>query len=299
MNFLQQIYKGKTDWWRWLIILAVFFTPFFQKEIKKYIVKLLLPSSFLPENKNIYIALSLAVYLILVGVFFLLFKVLHKRSVKTLITSRKQFDWLRFGLSFGIWGVFIMTLFSASVFYSPEEFEWNFKLIPFLKYFFICVFLMPFQVFFKTVLIRGYLLQAFTYFFKKPWVALLISVAHYTYFMYIGSAEMVKAVGYEILIHYIVTAFLIGFIIILDEGMEIVLGMTFVNNLISSLFITSKSFAFQPDSILVKDGTINIFILVYITVFLAYPIYFLFLKRTYKWSDWKRKVFKSVHPPEL
>lgn len=294
MSFLQQAYKGKADWWRWLIILAVFVTPFFKSFLKTNVVKPLLPKPFLPSDKNIYIALSLLMYIVLLGVFYLFFKILHKRSFKTLITNRKKFDWLRFGLSFTTWGVFIMILFSLSVFYSPEKFEWNFRLIPFLKYFAICVFLMPAQVFFKATLMRGYLLQAFTYFFKKPWIALLITVAIYSYFMYIGNTGMVKMVGYEILIHYIATALLICFIIIIDDGIEIVLGMTLVNNLISSLFVTSKNLAFQPDSILIKDGSINVFILVYATVFIAYPLYFFLLNKIYKWKNWKQKVFQGI-----
>lgn len=294
MNFLQQAYKGRTDWWRWLIILVVFVPPFLKDFLKNNIIKPLLPKPFLPSDKNIYIALSLLVYVFLLGVFYLFFKILHKRSFKTLITNRKKFDWLRFGLSFTTWGVFIMILFSLSVFYSPEKFEWNFKLVPFLKYFFICIFLMPVQVFFKAVLMRGYLLQAFTCFFKKTWIALLISILFYSYLMYLGNAEMFKSVGYEILIHYVATAFLIGFIIIIDDGMEIVLGMTLVNNLISSLFVTSKNFTFQPDSILIKDGSINVFILVYVTVFIAYPLYFSLLNKIYKWKNWRQKIFKEI-----
>lgn len=297
MIFLQQIYKGKTDWWRWLIILIVFATPFFKNFLTESFLKQLLPSPFLPENKNTYIAIKLGVYAVLICAFYVAFKVLHQRDFKTLITSRNKIRWMRFGMGFATWGVFTMVLFSLSVFSTPQAFEWNFRLIPFLKYFFICIALIPFKAFFKPLLLRGYLLQLSTYFFKKPLIGLLVSIVFYTYYMYMGNSEFIKAVGYEILIYYVATAFFIGLIIILDQGMEIVLGMTLVSNLISALFVTSKSFQLQPDSILIKNEGINVFILVYVTVFLAYPMYLILLKKVYKWDDWKQKLYDKINPP--
>lgn len=292
MNFLQQTYKGKTDWWRWLIILAVFFTPFLSDFFKTYYVKLVLPTTFKPENKNLYIIINSSLYIILLFVFILLFRLIHKRSFLSLITARKKFDWLKLWFSFGTWGTLILLMFLSSLLYAPDSFDWNFKLIPFVKYFFICVLLIPFQILFQTALMRGYLLQGVGFVFRKPWVSLLITSSVYCFFMYIQNKEITNLVGNEIFIHYIGLTFLIVLITILDDGLEIALGMTFANNLVASLLITNRSF--HLDSILVNNGEINTFILVYVTVFLLCPLYFILLKKIYKWSDWKEKLFNEV-----
>lgn len=273
-------------------MVGVFFTPFLKDFFKENYVEQL--HSFDLNSKNLYIVLNLSVYIFLLGIFILIFKLLHKRSVLLLITARKKFDWMRFGFSFGSWGVLLMIMLLLSVYYSPEKFEWNFKPMAFLNFFLICVVFMPFQVFFKTILIRAYLLQTMVVLVKKPWVALLLIVAFYTIYMYLGDEKMMMLVGNEMLIKYIAISFLIGLIIILDDGIEIALGMSLVSSLLSGLFVTSKRFAFQPDSILIKDGEINVFILVYVTVFILYPIYFYFLKKVYGWKNWKQKLLTNV-----
>lgn len=296
MNFFKQAYEGKTDWWRFLIILCIFFTPFLKGFLNEILTQFL-SNPFQSKEKNLYIALNLSVYIFLLGIFVVVFKLLHRRSILSLITARKKFDWMRFWFSFGSWGALLMIMLLSSVFYSPEKFEWNFKPIAFLNFFLICVALMPFQVLFKVILIRGYLLQTLITLVKKPWISLVITIIFYTIFMYFSNKKMVTLAGNEIFIRYMATSFFIGFIIILDDGIEIILGMSLISSLLSALFVTSKKLSFQPDSILIKDGDINVFILVYATVFLLYPLYFYFLKKMYGWNNWKEKLFSKVNNP--
>lgn len=294
MNFFKQAYKGENNWWKVVLILAIFLLPFFKIFLKENYVDLLLPNPLYPEDKNLIIALNLSVYVLLLGAFLVVFRLFHKRSFLSLITARKRFDWMRFWFSFGSWGALLMIMLLSSVFYSPEEFEWNFKPASFFNLFIISLIFIPFKVFFKVLLLRGYLFQITTMCVRKTWIALIVVIFVYNLFTYLGDDVLLKLVGNQMIIRYVGTAFFIGLIVILDDGLEIVLGMTLVSNLISSLFITSKNVAFQPDSVLIKDGDINVFILVYVTVFLLYPLYFYFLKKMYGWSSWKEKLFKEV-----
>lgn len=291
MNFLQQVYKGKRSWWRWLIILLLFTTPFLKKTLRAEVLKPLL--AILPKDKNIYIALSLCMYIILLALFFLMFKVLHKRSFKTLITSRKKFDWLRFGLSFGTWGVISMVVFSTGVLVNPENYSWNFQLIPFLKLFTICVLLMPLQVLFKEVLVRGYILQGFNCFIKRPWVSILVSTLFYAFILYGTNKAMVSVKGAIMIADYLIAGFILGLIVVLDDGLEIVIGTILVNNLIVTLFITSKNYSFQPDSVLIRETETNVFITI-ITTIISFSLYFYLLTKVYDWKNWREKLLNKV-----
>lgn len=288
MSFLQQVYKGKRSWWRWLIVLLLFTTPFLKKIIRAEILKPLIAT--LPKDKNIYIALSLCMYVILLLLFFLIFKILHRRSFKTLITSRKKIDFLRFGLSFGAWGVISMIVFSTGVLINPENYSWNFKLTPFLKLFTICVLLMPLQVLFKEVLVRGYILQGFNNFIKKPWVSILVSTLFYAFILYGTNKTIVSVKGAIIIVDYLIAGFFLGLIVVLDDGLEIAIGTILVNNLIVTLFITSKNYSFQPDSVLIRETEMNIFITVFMTL-ISFLVYFYLLKKIYGWENWKEKLF--------
>lgn len=292
MNFLQQVYKGKNDWWRWLIILLLFLIPVLSNLIKDNIIKPLLIS--FPEDKSLHFAIKQFKHIILLVIFLLLFKVLHKRKITSLITSRKKIDLMRFGLSFSVWGVFLMLVFSLIVFFNPDDYKWNFQLVPFLKLFAISVTFLPFRIFFIIILSYSYILQAFTLVFKKPWFALLATVFFFTTIMYIGNTAMLRIAGNQIIIHYLATSFLLGIIVVLDDGIEIALGMLLVTSLISKLFITYTVYKFQPNSILIKNGAPDAFVLIYIICMVCYPLYFYFMALVYKWKDWKHKLFNKI-----
>lgn len=292
MNYLKQIYKGETHWWRWLFVFGILLPPFLKSFLWDYILEPL--REVLPKGKYISMALSLSVSMFLLIIFYVLFKYLHKRQFITLITSRKKVGWMRFWLGFSIWGLLSMLVFSFSVISSPEDYQWNFSLIPFLKLFVVSVVFMSVKAFYITVLMKGYVLQGATYFLKKPWLSLLVVVALFSFFMYKNQSEQVGLMGNHILVHFIATSILLGVITILDDGLEIVLGMTLANDLISELFITSRSYAVHTDSILIQESSPDIMYMIYVTVFFMYPMCFYLLNKVYKWGDWRKKFFDSI-----
>lgn len=288
MNYLQQAYKGRTTWWRWLIILLVFLHPYVRKLVATYLIAPL--SLILPNSKNIALGLNFAVYIVLLAFFIVLFKLLHKRDFFTLISVRKKFDWIRFTLSFSSWGLVTIFMMTVPVFFDYGNFTWNFKLIPFIELLIVCLIIMPFDILFKEVLYRGYLLQYVTFLFKKPWLSLLIITLVYAFIMHIANEKLFTLVGGGIIVYYLLINFLLGAIIILDDGIEVVIGMKMANNLIYILFTTSKVYDVQRDSVLVSESGGSVINIVYLSL-LFYPLYFLFLKRVYKWNNWKEKIF--------
>ena len=108
MNFIQQAYKGKNEWWRYLIVLAVVMFPF----ILNFAIYLLLPEIFeqiykdmenFQGNKNVFLLENLVIFAVLLGILLLFVRYLHQRSVVSLITSRIKIDWHRIFYAFGLW----------------------------------------------------------------------------------------------------------------------------------------------------------------------------------------------------
>lgn len=291
MNFLQQVYKGKTDWWRGLIILVFSLPPFLIKYIKGIVSDVFSP--LLPKTNNMGLVLTFSPYIFLLIIFTFLFGILHKRPVLTLITSRKKFDWVRLLFSFSTWGVLAIFMMIISVYMDAENYIWNFKIGSFIQLLAVCLTLMTVQIFFSEVLIRAYSLQFFSYLFKKPWVALLITVSVATYLMHLTNKNLLNLVGSFIIIYYIITNLLLGFIVILDDGLEITLGMRMANNLVYLLFVNSRVYSFQRDAVLVNNEGSSVFTVVYCSL-LFYPLYFYFLARVYKWGNWKQKFLNKV-----
>lgn len=295
MNFLQQIYKGETAWWKWLIILAIFLPPLWVVYLRKIIGEVVSP--LLSKSKNTSLVIAFLPYIALLIVFVFLFKAFHKRKLMTLITYRKKFDWVRFLFSFTSWGVISILMMIIAVYIDAENYIWNFNAISFIELLAICLTLMAVQVFFSEILIRAYTLQFFTYLFKKPWISLLFVVILSTVLMHLTNRNLLNLVGGEIFIYYLLTNFLLALIVVLDDGLEISLGMRMANNLIYLLFTSSRIYSFQRDSVMVNESGSGIFVVVYTSV-LFYPLYFYFLKRLYKWSNWRDKLFKKVEKIE-
>lgn len=291
MNFLKQINKGKTDWWRWLIILAVFVPSFLKDFLKSNITNPILAT--LPKTKNISLALNLSVYIILLTAFILVFQRVHKRSVITLLTGRKKFDWFRFAFSFSIWGIITMVALIISMYFDSGDYVWNFNLLPFLGLLAICLFLKPFEVVFVDILFKGYLLQGSNYFLKKPWLSLLLVILATTFITHLANSKVFESVGYQVVIYYVLVNVFLGLFIVLDDGLEISLGMKTVNNLIFTLFTTSRINNVQTESVLFNKTNSSLFAIMYFSIFIGFPVFFYFLNKMYKWSDWKEKLFEK------
>ena len=114
MNYIQQAFKGNNEWYHWLFtIILVFIGWQIIGAIPLLFVALVYSESMtafanaaadnfmsLGMDKNLFLFLML--FMFAVGLVFLLFslKFIHKRSVTSLVTSRKKLIGSVFGLVF-------------------------------------------------------------------------------------------------------------------------------------------------------------------------------------------------------
>ena len=102
-------------------------------------------------------------------------KFLHKQSINDLTTTRKKIDWKRVWFIFFLWGIVSSSLVLVDYFMSPEDYQWNFNLIPFLILCVIAIILVPLQTSFEEYIFRGYLMQGIGVLAKNKWVPLVIT----------------------------------------------------------------------------------------------------------------------------
>lgn len=226
------------------------------------------------------------------GIFFVT-KALHQQSVRSLTTSRSKIDWKRFWFAFLFWGIISSGLVLIDHYMSPENYVFNFKLVPFLILAGIAIVLVPLQTSFEEYLFRGYLMQGIGVLCKNKWVPLIITSVLFG-ILHIANPEIEK-LGYILLVHYIGTGFFLGIITLMDEGLELALGFHAANNLFTALLVTADWTAFQTNSVLrdISDpdiGSIEIFA----SVLIIYPILIFVFAKVYKWNNWKDKLIGSV-----
>ena len=304
--YIKQVFNYKHNWWLYLAGLAIVFITLILGQIP-YTVILIAKAvemgldfqnldlsqtmGLLDSNLNLFLML-LSYAAGFLGVLFVV-KTLHKQSIRSLTTSRLKIDWKRFWFAFLFWGIISSGLVLIDHYIHPENYVFNFKLIPFLTLLVIVVVLVPLQTSFEEYLFRGYLMQGIGVLCKNRWLPLIITSVTFG-LLHIFNPEIEK-LGYILLVHYIGTGFFLGIITLMDEGLELALGFHAANNLFTALLVTADWTAFQTNSILrdVSDPDVSN-AEIFASVLIIYPILILIFAKVYKWTNWKEKLIGTI-----
>ncbi|OSY88325.1 hypothetical protein WH52_06050 [Tenacibaculum holothuriorum] len=295
MDFFQQVYKGKNNWWRYLLLSLVVFTPFFLRIFYFLFVEVKTKPTNLDSNFLLFKGLQQ--YVVFFVVLILGVRFLHKRPIRSLFTSKKKIDWWRYIFGVSSWGLFVLIYFSLNYFAYPESYRWNFKLVPFAILFLISITLVPIGAIFKELFFSGYLLQVFGVLTKNKWTAIILKSILYV--LAVGISPIFSKVGFHVLFFYLASSLFTGIITALDDGVELAMGMQTANNIFAILYITTTWTGFQTNALLLDRSEPKVLFLVYIPVLLFLPIYFFLLKQMYGWERVKEKLSGKVIEPSI
>jgi len=378
MNFIQQAFTGKNDWWRYLLSILLIFLGWQLVGIIPLAVVAILHSSDIHTfqqaaadnfmnlgiNANLYLFSMIMMFAIgLLFVYWVITKI-HKRSFTSALTSRKKLDWKRIFFAFGIWLLASLLLFGIDYFMAPENFEWNFKFVPFILLVLISLFFLPLQTSFEEVLFRGYLMQSLGYSVTKNksvlrYLLLLIGLFCIILYDYFDQSELiiyiliyafyiliieylltlnstiriytslafnqiknffarkwfplaftaisfgllhsfnpeVEKLGYLVMLYYIGTGLLFGMTTLLDEGMELALGMHAANNIVAAIFVTTNWTVFQTDALFIDTSEPSLGMEMYVPILIIYPLILLLFSKKYAWKNWKEKLVGRIENP--
>lgn len=313
--FIQQAFKGQHKWQSYLFGSFIVFFVFMIAQgafgyyllekaklvnpninLREYSLAEVITTSELPENLIVFLML-LSFAAGMIGLY-IINRVWHNRTWRSLLTGRKHFDWSRFLFSFGIMAAIIIAQVLLSYKLHPEDFELQFQLKPFIVLFLISIVLVPLQAGFEEAFLRGYLLQGIGAVFKNRWLPLIVTSVGFG--LMHGSNPEVAELGTFLLIYYIGTGFFLGILTLMDDGLELAWGFHAANNLIQILLVTSTYSVFQSPSIL-KDisqpaGALQEMIF---PLLIVYPVLIIVFAKKYHWENWKEKLLGKVEVPRL
>ena len=245
---------------------------------------------YLEKSKEIgqlpFYTVNLSANIFLLGFLFFIVYIIHKQSITKFTTSRRKIDFQRIFFAILVFGGLIIASIFIQYFIYPEDFVWNFKPTQFLILCAISILLLPFQTSFEEYLFRGYMMQWLGILSKNKWLPLfmtsiLFGLAH------AGNPE-VNELGYGAL-------FLFGIIALMDNGLELAIGIHFVNNLLAATIVTSKHSVFQVPSLFLDISTPEItFSSIIIELIINLTAIFIFAKK-YQWANWKDKLFGKIN----
>jgi len=309
LNFIQQAYKGKNEWWRYLLGLFLIFVgwqvigiiPLAAVAISKAgsIDELARAAedafSGLGINSNLYLFVMILTFVFGLIALLLAVKEIHLRPIKSVVTSRNKIDWSRILFAFGLW--FIISLATLLFDYSmnPENYIWNFKPVPFVILTLVSFLFMPFQTSFEELLFRGYFMQGLGIWFKNAAIPLVVTSIIFG--LLHGFNPEYDKLGPMIMVYYIGTGFLFGITTLMDDGTELALGMHASNNIVASLFVTMNWTVFQTEALFIDTSEPSIGLEMFLPVFIIYPLVIFIFSKKYGWSNWRLKLIGNINRP--
>ncbi len=309
MNFIQQAYKGRTEWYWYLItffIISIFWqfigviplsVAAFLKagSMDKFMEAAKDAFATVGLNSNLYLFLVLLTLIMgLVGLLIGI-KFIHNRLIRTVVTSRNKIDWKRVFYAFGLWFSISVVIITIGIFLDPENLIWNFKPIPFLILVLISLLFIPLQTSFEELLFRGYLMQGLGVLAKNRWIPLLVTSLIFG--LLHGANPEVEKLGRGIMVFYIGTGLLFGITTLMDEGTELALGLHAANNIVAAIFVTTDWTAFQTEALYIDTSEPSLGWETYLPVFVLYPIILFIFSKKYGWKNWTEKLFGKVEKP--
>lgn len=310
MNFIQQAFKGNKEWYWYLITIAVVFVFWQIIGVIPLAIVAFLKTGNLADfqnasldgfasigiDSNFYLFLML--FTLVMGLVGLLIsiKLIHKRAIKTVFTSRNLIDWKRVFYSFGLWFSISVILMLIVYSFTPEDLIWNFKLVPFLILVIISFLLIPLQTSFEELLFRGYLMQGLGVLVKNRWLPLLLTSV--VFGLLHGANPEVAKLGYGLMIYYIGTGLFFGIITLMDEGTELALGLHASNNIVAAIFITTDWTVFKTEALFIDTSEPSIGWETFVPVFIVYPLMLFIFYKKYAWKDWREKLTGSIEKPQ-
>lgn len=309
MNFIQQAYKGKNDWfyylgvlflvlicWQFIGVIPLAITAVLHAEnMDEFLMAANDNFMTLGINKSLFLFMMILMFAI--GLVALLFsiKYIHKRAIKTLVTSREKIDWKRFWFGFFTWGIVAIVVIGAGIVLEPDNYTWNFKPIPFFTLVLVSFLFLPLQTSFEELLFRGYFMQGLGTWFKNRWLPLIITSVAFG--LLHGANPEVEKLGYISMVFYIGTGFFFGITTLMDEGTELALGLHAINNIVAAFLVTTDWTVFQTDALFIDTSEPSVGIEMFLPVFVLYPLMLLLFSKKYGWKNWKEKLFGTIEKP--
>lgn len=215
---------------------------------------------------------------------------LHKRKLKSLITPFEKVRWGRVGYGFGIWLLFMVVLEGVSYLMDPSIYIFQLDWSKWLILLAITIFILPLQTSFEELFFRGYLMQGLGLATNSRLAALLITSVAFGA-MHLMNPE-IKEFGLWIMMpYYIGMGVFLGILTLMDDGLELALGIHAANNMFGATFVTFTGSALQTDAVF-RVSEVNTAFMV--PVFYIIATVFIYLcARKYNWTDWS-KIYGTI-----
>lgn len=231
-------------------------------------------------SNNMFLFLSLLQFVLVLGTLILCVQAIHKRTFKSVITGERLVRIKKIIAGAGVWFAVLLLYDVINFAINPDIYVFNFDLNKFLVLFLIVIVFIPIQSATEELLIRGYLFQGLSLLFKKSIYPIFITAIIFG-LLHSGNPEVEKFGFFQSMGFYVGFGLFLAIIAVLDNGLEIPIGIHVANNVYGSLIVTFPDSVLQTDTVFLNTN-FNIYSN-YIAMVLSMFIIFVFFKYRYNW----------------
>lgn len=302
MDFIAQAFKGKVKWHHYFLgnllsflvmqfgaIPMLFVRDF--ADVEHNNLTNLNPGI----DNNLFLLLMIIPFALGLFGLYIAIKNIHLLPFLKVITARHKLDWNRVFYAFLLWFFISLAMLLIDYFMTPEHYVFNFKWLPFTILVLVSALFIPLQTSFEEVYFRGYLMQGFGVITRYRVVALVITSTAFG--LLHGANPEVEKLGNILLIYYVITGFFFGIITLMDDGLELSFGLHAANNIFAAIFVTTNWTVFQTDALFIDVSEPEINWMLFVPLFVIYPLILFWFSKKYHWLNWKQKLLGNVEMP--
>lgn len=207
-------------------------------------------------------------------------RAINARPFRSLITTAKKINIPKIIFGFIVWLIITSSAEGLGYILNPGDYVWNFEWRSFVILLVICLCILPIQTSFEELFVRGYLMQYFGVWLKVPLLAIIFSSLFFAS-LHMMNPEIAQYGRGIMLAYYICAGSFLAIMTVMDDSLELALGVHFATNFSSALFVTYEGAALQTPALFKMINTDMDYM---ITGFLIMAFIFLFI--CYKRYNW-------------
>jgi uncharacterized protein len=217
---------------------------------------------------------------------------IQKRSWKSLITAYSNVRWERFFFGNLLWLGLMIGAELITYAMNPDNYVFQFEATQVVALLIVSILTIPLQAAGEELIFRGYLMQGIGWGTKRPWIALILTSIGFGC-LHLANPEIDKY-GQEFVISYIITGLFFGIITLMDEGLELAIGVHTINNIYNAVLVTFPASALElPTAFRIK--VLDPWLVFGISV-IFYVFFIWICSKKYGWTDWGKLTRKIIDP---
>ena len=238
------------------------------------------PSTFRDAELGLMARYLVSLFMPFLGIILALYigiKFIHRQRFIQLITPIGKLDWRRIAFSGGIWLLICVVIDLLLFGIKPDDYSWYYQNPDFWLSTLIILVLVPFQTSAEEFIFRSYLFQFFNRVTRINFGGVLLSSALFAY-MHMQNPEVERYGVVPMAIYYFLFGCVLCIIVLMDNRLELALGIHWANNLYAGVFVTYDGAVLQTDALFsVANIHFPTYAILYLTA--AFLVLYIFYKK--------------------